>query len=479
MIPTATIFPSRGLSGGIQSFAGSFAFGLVALSSLLLGQDAPPALPDHGVGRWIWAETLSDRQEVRFVKRFRVPEGGRVESAVLRITADNSYELYLDGQEIGSGADWRCLIEYDVSLLLSPGEHSLAVKAHNDFDSGGLIVGLRIRLADGSLIKVDSDNSWRIAPNNDSLWLRASPDIKSWTNAAETRQLWGDASNRIQPQVYKAPVSLPLRTAFWQKGWFQASLALVTLCSLLTGLYLAIRLFIKSSNESVVRRERTRIAADLHDDIGGGLTQLVLLGETSRRDTTPGSAAEEAMMRLSSEARNLLRAMNESVWLINSQRDTVRDFASYMAKHAEAFFIGSPVRCRFEIQSELPSLPCDLGVRRNLFLAVKEALHNVLRHSNATLVELKIRVERQDLVVTIRDNGRGFDSSVTDEGNGLRNMRARVAEAGGRFGLGSEVDHGCELEFRVPVQAMARLRSFPIYPWKRKEQGSNFRDQKP
>jgi signal transduction histidine kinase len=274
------------------------------------------------------------------------------------------------------------------------------------------------------------------------------------------------------PQIYQAPVSEPVKITLWQRRWFQVSLSLAAFVSFAAGLFLASRLILQSQMETVVRRERARIAADLHDDLGGGLTQLVLLGETSRREAPAGSPAADALGRLCDQSRGLLRGMNETVWLINSQRDTIRDFASYVAKYAESFFLGSPVRCRFDIEGDLPPLPCDLGVRRNLFLAVKEALNNIQRHSGATAVEVGIRRQRNELVVAIRDNGRGFAPAAESGGNGLRNMRMRAAEAGGQFKAASEPGCGSTLEFRVPLQPPAHRGLARLFPWNRRRESA-------
>jgi signal transduction histidine kinase len=267
-------------------------------------------------------------------------------------------------------------------------------------------------------------------------------------------------------------VSEPLEIALWQRKWFQVSSTLAAVAGIAVGLFLASRLILKSQMEKVVRRERARIAADLHDDVGGGLTQLVLLGETSRREVSSDSPAAEALGRLCDQSRILMRGMNETVWLINSQRDTIRDFASYMAKYAESFFQNSPVRCRFDIEDDLPPLPCDLGIRRNLFLAVKEALNNILRHSQATAAELEIHRQRNELVVTIRDNGRGFDPDTEGEGNGLRNMAMRATDAGGRCKVESRPGEGSTVEFRVPFQTPARFGLRRLFPWNRKRRAA-------
>jgi signal transduction histidine kinase len=455
---------------------GNFRFNLLLPAIALLfsavlataAGDPSPLHPKVGVGAWIWDQETRDRQECRFVRAFKIPEGAGVKSAWLRITADNSYHLFLDGQPIGRGGDWRVLIEYDVSLLLTPGEHVLAVNALNDFDVAGFLFGLHVELSDGRVIEIASDDSWKIAPNDAAGWQKKTRAWKYWPAAKVLYQI----SSNYRPQVYQAPVSEPLEIALWQRKWFQVSSTLAAVAGIAVGLFLASRLILKSQMEKVVRRERARIAADLHDDVGGGLTQLVLLGETSRREVSSDSPAAEALGRLCDQSRILMRGMNETVWLINSQRDTIRDFASYMAKYAESFFQNSPVRCRFDIEDDLPPLPCDLGIRRNLFLAVKEALNNILRHSQATAAELEIHRQRNELVVTIRDNGRGFEPDTEGEGNGLRNMAMRATDAGGRCKVESRPGEGSTVEFRVPFQTPARFGLRRLFPWNRKRRAA-------
>ena len=456
--------PRLGAFRGIAGTIFARLAGVVVAFLFASAQAEVPLHPEVGVGDWIWAQETHDRQECRLVRAFEIPRGATVTSARLRVTADNSYQLFLDGQPVGRGGDWRALIEYEVKLLLSPGEHVLAVSALNDFDVAGLLFGMRVEMSDGRVIEIASDDSWKIAPNDGTKWQK---ETRAWERWPAAKVLYPIAPN-YRPQVYQAPVSQPLEIEFWQRKEFQIALSLVALGGIAAVLFLGSRLFLKSRMEKVVRRERERIAVDLHDDLGGGLTQLVLIGETSRREVPPDSQMAEALGRLCDQSRGLLRGMNETVWLINSQRDTIRDFASYVAKYAESFFQNSPVRCRFAIEDDLPPLPCDLGIRRNLFLAVKEALNNILRHSEATAAEIEIHRLRNELVMTIRDNGRGFDPSKAGDGNGLRNMTKRVREAGGDFKVESRPGEGCTMEFRVPLFAPARFGITRFFPWNRK-----------
>ncbi len=412
--------------------------------------------PITGVGSCIWDSAMYDRQECKFVRAFKIPRGAKVTSARLRITADNSYKLFIDGQPIGQGSDWRVLIEYDVRLLLAPGEHLLAVSAVNDFAVAGLVVGLRITFADGSEMEIPSDDTWRIAPKDNDSWKTASQlDWRSWPSATLRPPLnLGD-----DPGVYFAPMSSPVMPAFWQRKEVQFFLLAFAIIGIPTGVFLVSRLILKSQMEKVVRHERTRIALDLHDNLGGGLTQLVLWGETSRQTLPHDSAASEALGRLCDQSRELMLGMNETVWLIDSQRDTVADFVSYVARFTEIFFQGSSIRCRFDIEQDLPPFSCDIGIRRNLFLAIKESINNVLRHSGASLVELSIRRQRNELVVVVSDDGHGFDSSAVSKGNGLHSMETRAAEAGGRLSVHSRPGQGCTLQFYIPLQTFSGLHA--------------------
>lgn len=436
-----------------------FLIGFLALpsSGVESSNKAAPVLdPEFGVGSWIWQDHTYDRQECRFVRAFEIPEGSKVKSASLRIAADNFYSVYLDGGQIGQGADWRVLIEYDLRLLLAPGEHVLVVQAFNDFDVAGLLLGLRVELTDGRVIEIPSDDSWKIGPNNEPDWKAWTRPGNGWPAAAVIHPFYRQG----RPRIYQASVSKPVVIPFWQRGWFQISTIFSCILAAACSIFLLSKLILKSKMETMVRRERARIAADLHDDLGGGLTQLVILGDASKRAIPQDSGANETLDRLCDQTRSLVRGMNEAVWLINSQRDNLRDFASYLGKYAESFFHDTPIRCRFDIEKNLPALPCDISVRRNLFLAVKEALNNILRHSGATELRLSVCQDRNGIRIVVSDNGRGFDPSTLDgEGNGLENMKQRATDAAGTFGIRCDESGGCTVTLAAPLQFQVRRKS--------------------
>lgn len=116
------------------------------------------------LGKWIWDTNTFDKQTCRLWKAFEIPAGAKISHATLLITVDNGYTLFLDGQEIGRGSDWRTVTEYDVTQLLAPGRHTVAVEGFNDRLEGGLIFGLEIQLADQRVVEVLSDDTWSVVP---------------------------------------------------------------------------------------------------------------------------------------------------------------------------------------------------------------------------------------------------------------------------------------------------------------------------
>jgi two-component sensor histidine kinase len=340
------------------------------------------------------------------------------------------------------------------------------VECFNEYLDAGLVAGLRVELEDGRSLEVPTDESWKIVPNDEKSWARRLKPDPHWA-AAVVKAKYGEGPwGRHEVLVTSLPPIQPYIVTFWQSGWFRILMlslcgALAALCLLLVG-----KLAVFSQAQQVVRRERARIARDIHDDLTAGLTQLVLFGEVSQSELPEGSDARRQVAKVCEKARGLSRSMNEIIWMVNSQRDTFRDFTSYVCKYAEKFLEGTPIRCRFDVEEDLPDLPCDLGVRRNLFLGVKEALNNAVRHSGASEALVGIHWREHQMVVAVEDNGHGFDpASAGRQGNGLPNMVARAAEAGGVCRITSRPGAGCRVEFAVPG---GRANGHHLWWWRRR-----------
>jgi len=417
----------------------------------------------YGVGWWIWALSTCDQQTCRFWQSFVVPNTSPVRSAILRVSADNFYHVFLDGQDLGRGSDWRSLTSYDLSLCLKEsGTHVLAVEAMNDFGAAGIILGLNIQLKDGQLIKVGSDANWRIVPNNERGWetkLKADP---SWSNAkivgAAGVANWRIFDYEWGSRVFNVPPMRRVVVPFWQREWFQVLVASFLAISVAMGIYLGGRLMINSNERAVIWRERARIARDLHDDLSAGLTHLVVYGESSKRALRACQEIQPTLNEICLKTRHLLDSLSETIWIVNSQRDSLRDLAMHLCDYMEVFLSPTTIRCRFDISCVLPTLPCDVGIRRNLLLAFKEALCNAVKYSGASELQLRIHWEGHELVVRIEDNGKGFDPvAVNKERNGLFNMCQRAKDAGGNCQVTSKPGHGCQIVFRVPLRRSSRF----------------------
>lgn len=413
-----------------------------------------------GVGPWIWAPEMRDKQTCRLWRSFEIPSGAAVKSARLRIAVDNGYRLMLDGRELGTGSDWRSITEYDVSMLLGSGRHVLAVEAFNDNREAGMQFGLRIGLKDGRVIEILSDPTWRVAPQTEEDWEWKRQAPARWVKAVMVSSLLPRATEwleRTPTMVVKVPLLRPVELHFWQRGWFQVTLwGIVAVIGLLY-LRLMARLALQSRAQDLLRTERARIARDIHDELGARLTELALEGEVIQTELPAESPVRPRLEALCEKARAVSGAMDEVVWMVNSQRDTVRDFAAYVCKHAQRYLTSTPIRCRLDVEAELPEVVFELPIRRNLLLGVKEALNNAVKYSQATELFLRIRLRGQTLFVVVEDDGAGFDLENADPvRNGLTNMKHRMKELGGECRIVTSAGAGCLVEFQVPLPKFSK-----------------------
>jgi len=411
------------------------------------------------LGQWIWETNTTDKQTCRFWKTFEIPRGGKVASAILRITVDNGYSLFLDGREIGRGSDWKTVTKYDVSRLLNPGHHILGVEGFNDRLEAGLIFGLEIQLVDQQVIEIVSDDSWLVVPDEKPNWMTRKNALPNWHPAIVVGGINHHPWEVWPFGLTAEPALLPLVVHFWQTVWFQLSVLTLLLLAIGVCLWLKAQLSLQARSQKLLQAERIRIARDIHDDLGAQLTQLVLLGEVAQREQPDASPARTQFNQICRLARELSHGMDEVVWAVNARRDTLRDFANYVCKYAQVFLNPTTIRCRLDVEPELPATMFDLPVRRNLFLAVKEALNNAAKYSGAAELFLRIYRAGDKLVVTVEDDGRGFDpEQLGGERNGLTNMTQRMHEINGVCELFSQPGGGCRVVFTVPLENQPQRR---------------------
>jgi signal transduction histidine kinase/ligand-binding sensor domain-containing protein len=244
---------------------------------------------------------------------------------------------------------------------------------------------------------------------------------------------------------------------FWQTWLFRAAvLTVFTLSIVALVRYVSFRRLQRQvrvlEQQAALHKERARIAKDIHDDLGANLTQIALLGELAQQDRGEPDKAGERMGKISGTARQAIKSLDEIVWAVNPRNDTLGHLIDYAGQFALDYLRLAGIRCRLDFPEQTPPHELSTDVRHNLFLAIKEALNNVVRHAQATEVWLRARgVSAGTLEIDIEDNGRGFAQAPDDAlADGLRNMRQRLADLGGECRIESRPGSGTKVSLRLP-----------------------------
>ncbi|MBI5857028.1 MAG: hypothetical protein HZB42_05185 [Sphingobacteriales bacterium] len=179
------------------------------------------------------------------------------------------------------------------------------------------------------------------------------------------------------------------------------------------------------------QEERERISADMHDELGSGMTAIRLMSEIARNKMKENTPVE--IEKISASANDVLNKMNAIIWSMNSGNDTLDSLVSYIRAYSLGYFDNTPVECKVNSPQQIPASELSGDKRRNVFLCVKETLNNTLKHSNASLVSIDI-VVNHSLIIIIEDNGRGIDmQQLRQFGNGLKNIAKRMESIGGTY----------------------------------------------
>ena len=255
-----------------------------------------------------------------------------------------------------------------------------------------------------------------------------------------------------------ASVRFAVRPYFWQTWWFRTFVLVALLGGggwlvRFTAVHRLRRKLHRLQEQHAVEKERTRIAQDIHDELGANLTRIALLTEVGQKHRDNPEEVAADLGKISATAREAVRAMDAIVWAVNPRNDSLDHFANYVSQFAEEFFRPTSIRCRLDIPADLPEHPLTTEARHHLFLAVKEALNNVVRHSGAGEVWLRLGMDKGELKITVADNGHGMAAAVTSGGghDGLGNIRQRIEDLGGRFELQSHPSSGTSLMLHVPL----------------------------
>ncbi len=257
--------------------------------------------------------------------------------------------------------------------------------------------------------------------------------------------VWNDDPYRITFQVVPA---------FWQTSWFHAC-AVVAFAGLVGGVVLLAararmrRKLTRLELANALERERTRISRNLHDDLGARTTKISVLAAAASRSVELPETSRQ-LHDVSQAARQLVRALDETVWTVNPGNDSLANLLDYVTHYAEEFFLDTAVRCQLKIPVHIEDRSMSPELRHSLLAIIKESLNNALKHSGARTVVVAANVEGRSLAFTIRDDGCGFSPDAPVAGNGLANLRARAAAIGARIEIQSQPGQGTTLRVAVP-----------------------------
>jgi signal transduction histidine kinase/ligand-binding sensor domain-containing protein len=293
---------------------------------------------------------------------------------------------------------------------------------------------------------VGYDNGWTEAgTERRAAYSRlAAGHYKFWAEASVNGGPWSD-----QP----ATLDFDVVPFFWQTWWFRLGVFLIFTSALIAIVryvsYRRLRLKLRAAEQqAAVERERGRIARDIHDDLGNRLTEIQLLTGLAQRNSEMPMKAVGQIDEISSAARQATDALDEIVWAINPRNDTLLHLINYLGQFVTDYLRTAGIHCRVDFPENPPAKSVSAEVRHNLFLAIKESLNNIVRHSSASEVSLVILVTDGSLSIIIEDDGQGFSGGVQSDGaDGLENMRRRIAEIHGEFQIQSKPGAGTSVSF--------------------------------
>jgi signal transduction histidine kinase len=350
-----------------------------------------------------------------------------------------------------------------------------------------VIEALRV---DGQTVAKASRHGVRIAPgwhtlefDYTALSFVAPSKVQFKYRLAGLSEVWVDAGNRrsanytyVPPGSYRFEVTacneagvwaktpgvlaFELLPSFYQTIWFKTSAAVLIVAAAGSLAWLEARR--RSRNKlrdltqaQAIATERSRIARDIHDDFGSRLTHISMLSHNAIVNQKDVHKLDANLGEIRRSASELTQVIGEVVWAVAPHHDSLRSLITYAERFAHSFLQRAEIRCRIDIPADIPDLVLTPETRHNTFLAFKEAVNNAVRHAHASEVKLTVRLDDKTCQIIVVDNGSGETRPMTPPetsgGNGLRNMRTRMAEIGGTCEIVGGEPKGTRVVLEIPL----------------------------
>jgi ligand-binding sensor domain-containing protein len=312
------------------------------------------------------------------------------------------------------------------------------------YDNNSINIGYtEINFEDGE----SNTYAYRLFESKPSPWINVSKEktlnfvnLKPGDYTFEVKGILSDGTESAQPERIVFTVS----PAFYQTWWFYSFWIIVTVC----GAYALYRYRINQLLR--VQKVRNNISSDLHDDIGAKLTNINILTMLGRQNVQQPELTSSYLNRIADEIQLSGEALDDIVWSINSNNDLLPEVIARMRRYAADIFDNANISFQFNADKQLSSRTLNMEQRRDLFLVYKEAINNIQKHAQASIVDINLTREKKYLCLTVADNGKGFDVVQPTYRNGLKNMCNRVEKWKGRFTILSSPNQGTTITVWLP-----------------------------
>ncbi|MCO6510105.1 MAG: hypothetical protein J5I65_04870, partial [Aridibacter famidurans] len=246
-------------------------------------------------------------------------------------------------------------------------------------------------------------------------------------------------------------MSFVVHPAWWQTWW---AIALYFLATAAVVALIAFLVYRNRYNRLLeIEKVRTRIASDLHDDVGASLSKISIISEMLAHDGRGREEEEKrSLLKIADTSREVVGSMGDMVWSINPSKDNLQDTVQRMRRFASDLLAPKDIALRFDAPEKNRTVRLDVDLRRQFYLVFKEAVNNAAKYSECSMVAVDLSLEGQELRLEIADDGKGFDAAKLNGGNGLGNMRMRMESVGGRLTVESKIGEGTK------IKASAKLR---------------------
>jgi signal transduction histidine kinase len=255
----------------------------------------------------------------------------------------------------------------------------------------------------------------------------------------------------------EASITVLVPPPFWKTSWFWSVTAILIFTAVAGGgryfsWHRMRREMVRLKNQQALDKERLRIAQDIHDDLGASITEISLASALAQKRPLLSKETSDDFRRIHRMSRELVSALYETVWAVNPENDNLDALGGYLCQMANHFCEQAQLSCRLAI-SDLPrDVEVSSQTRHNVIMTVKEALHNIVKHSKASEAHLHVSLEDELLTIQLRDNGCGFEMTRKPAGNGLVNMKRRLIEIGGTCQIKSRIGSGTTVEIQLRVR---------------------------